>query len=317
MMKKKSEIPHLDHHLHFPMQCRLNSVTINGTSKFLTNDPTHQTHAITINTEDYDAENGNIILNLSLKGVNSYLQVHKPTKEGCQYQTYPLIELISKHLDWYPDSTRYTEQEEAMSDYKGEIVMPDTSSRGKSLVVNYLWKLFIPVSNITGDNNFYSVLQNKVQVPTLQSGNLRSKQGKSVDVLAIAKQWMISPDRDKNTVQKTTQRGIRTVINPHMSRRYQINERMLRYPCLTYPVFTDTMVSGTVSNCGNNNAQVYGTSFGWKWLFPMKLKSDAHETFSLIFKSDGVTHETIMDNSREQLISEFRKKLRGKTDIRK
>ena len=43
---------------------------------------------------------------------------------------------------------------------------------------------------------------------------------------------------------------------------------------------------------------------------PMKLKIDAHETLPLLFKRDGVTPETIMDNSKEQLISDFSKKLR-------
>ena len=42
----------------------------------------------------------------------------------------------------------------------------------------------------------------------------------------------------------------------------------------------------------------------------MKLKSDAHDTFPLLFKCDGVPLEIIMDNSKEQLSSDFRKKIR-------
>ena len=45
------------------------------------NDPTPQTHTIVINIEDSDAENENIILPLSLKGVTSYIHVCNPTKE--------------------------------------------------------------------------------------------------------------------------------------------------------------------------------------------------------------------------------------------
>ena len=75
------EISHLDHHLFGPMQCRLNVVILNDTPKFMPNDPTPQTHTIVINIEDSDAENENIILPLSLKGVTSYIHVCNPTKE--------------------------------------------------------------------------------------------------------------------------------------------------------------------------------------------------------------------------------------------
>jgi hypothetical protein len=41
-------IPHLDHHLLCPMQCRVNDVIVDGTPMFLTSDPTDHTHALTI-----------------------------------------------------------------------------------------------------------------------------------------------------------------------------------------------------------------------------------------------------------------------------
>ena len=41
-------IPHLDHHLLCPMQCRVNDVIVNDLPKFLASDPTGQTHALTI-----------------------------------------------------------------------------------------------------------------------------------------------------------------------------------------------------------------------------------------------------------------------------
>ena len=120
---------------------------------------------------------------------------------------------------------------------------------------------------------------------------------------------MISPDRSKNTVQKTTQCGIIMVINLQISRQYPTNNRILRYPCVLHPLYTDTMIAGTVSKPVNNNAQVYVTSYGWKRLFPMKLKSDDNETLPLIFKRYGVPPEMIMDNSKEILSSDFCKKL--------
>ena len=175
----------------------------------------------------------------------------------------------------------------------------------------------MPIYDITEDDNFASVLNNKVQVSAIQSGNVNYNQGKAVDALSLAKQWMISPDRAKNKVQKTTQCGIRMVINLQISRQYPTNNRILRYPCVLHPLYTDTMIAGTVSKRGNKNAQVYVTSYGWKRLFPMKLKSDDHETLTLLFKCDGLPPEMIMDNSKEQLRINLPKKLVRLTVIRR
>ena len=45
-------IPHLDHHLLCPMQCRVNDVTVNDLPKFLASDPTDQMHALTLTDPD-------------------------------------------------------------------------------------------------------------------------------------------------------------------------------------------------------------------------------------------------------------------------
>ena len=45
-------IPHLDHHLLCPMQCRVNDVTVGKTPKFLVPNPTDKTHALTITDDD-------------------------------------------------------------------------------------------------------------------------------------------------------------------------------------------------------------------------------------------------------------------------
>jgi hypothetical protein len=41
-------VPHLDHHLLCPMQCRVNDVILDETPKFLAIKPTDQTHALTV-----------------------------------------------------------------------------------------------------------------------------------------------------------------------------------------------------------------------------------------------------------------------------
>ena len=81
--------------------------------------------------------------------------------------------------------------------------MPDTSSRRQSLVIYSILSLYTPIAGITDNDNFASMLENKVQVSAIQSGNVKSNQGKAVDALALSKKWMISPNRDNNKVWKT------------------------------------------------------------------------------------------------------------------
>ena len=46
----------------------------------------------------------------------------------------------------------------------------------------------------------------------------------------------------------------------------------------------------------------------WCRAMPMKKKSEAHETLSLLFQQDGVPPTMITDGSREQTIGKFKKK---------
>jgi hypothetical protein len=66
-------IPHLDHHLLCPMQCRVNDVIVNETPKFLAQDLTEHTHALTI--QDPHDPVQTVILPLALQGVTSLLNV--------------------------------------------------------------------------------------------------------------------------------------------------------------------------------------------------------------------------------------------------
>ncbi len=60
-------IPHLDHHLLYPMQCRMNDMTVNEMPKFLAPDPPDKMHALTL--QDPDCPSQTIILPLELRGV--------------------------------------------------------------------------------------------------------------------------------------------------------------------------------------------------------------------------------------------------------
>ncbi len=113
-------IPHLDHHLLWPMQCHVNDLIVKDLPKFLAANPTDQTHALTINDPNNPLQP--VILPLTLRGVTLLLNVKTVTIDEFNSQDYPRLHLTSETLTWDPMTNLYEQQENAMMDYSGNIV---------------------------------------------------------------------------------------------------------------------------------------------------------------------------------------------------
>jgi hypothetical protein len=256
-------IPHLDHHLLCPMQCRVNDVILNNLPKFLATDPTDQTHALTLTDPDNPLQL--IILPLTPRGVTSVLNVRSTTIDEFNSHDHLRLHLTSETLTWDPTTDLYEQQEHAMMDYSGNIVR-DAALRGPQLILNELQSLTTDLADLTHDCNFHQVLTAHVIVSSVDSslsGHMQSRKSAPIDFMTLTGRWMIAPDRAKKTVQWTTQQGVYTCLNPLLARRFPTNDRMLRYKHLPHTTFTDTMFAGTPSCSRNKCAQVYAMSFGW------------------------------------------------------
>jgi hypothetical protein len=304
-------IPHLDHHLLCPMQCRVNDVAVGEVPKFLVPNATDETHALTL-TDDDDPTQA-VHLPLALRGVTSLLNVRKPTLDEWESSSFPRYHLTSESLTWDPTTTIYEEQENAMVDYHGKVVRSsDSTARGR-LVINALSSLTTDTADITDDDNFHVVLTSHAHISSVETagtGDFRTKSKKPIDHVALASRWMMSPEKALQTINVTTQRGVRACLNPTLSRRVPTNDRHLRYRRLPADLFTDTLIAGTTSKRGNKNTQVYSARNGWTRAHPMARKGEAHDTLSLLFHRDGVPPVMIVDGSKEQTSAEFRRKLR-------
>jgi len=304
-------IPHLDHHLLCPMQCRVNDVTVGDVPKFLVPNPTDETHALTL-TDDDDPTQA-VHLPLALRGVTSLLNVRKPTLEEWDSSHYPRYHLTSEALTWDPTTTFYEDQEAAMVDYHGKVIYAgDSTARGR-LVINALSSLTHDAADITDDDNFHVTLRSHAHISTVETagnGHFRTKTKKPIDHTVLASRWMMSPDKALQTINVTTQRGVRTCINPTLSRRFPTNDRFARYRRLPEDLFTDTLIAGTVSKRGNKNTQVFTARNGWMRAHPMRRKGEAHEALSLLFHRDGVPPVMVVDGSKEQTSADFRRKLK-------
>ena len=73
----------------------------------------------------------------------------------------------------------------------------------------------------------------------------------------LADKCMISPEPEvaHRTLERTTQRGVRTISHPSLSRRFRTNNRQLCYKRLRHDLFTDTMQSKYKSRRGELYSQ--------------------------------------------------------------
>ncbi len=104
-------------------------------------------------------------------------------------------------------------------DYSGNIV-GDAAVRGPDLILNELHSLTTDLADLMHDCNFHLVLTAHVVVSSIDSilsGHVQLHKVAPIDFMTLAGQWMIAPDRAKKTVQQTTQRGVRTCLNPTLA----------------------------------------------------------------------------------------------------
>ncbi len=179
-------------------------------------DPTDQTHALTLTDPNNPLQL--VILPLILKGVTLVLNVRSVTINEFNSHDYLRLHLTSETLTWDPTTDLYEQQEHAMMDYSGNIVR-DAAVRGPQLILNELQSLTTDLADVMHDCNFHQVLTAHVvsSINSSLSGHVRSRKSAPIDFMTLAGQWMIAPDRAKKTVQRTTQRGVCTCLNPMLA----------------------------------------------------------------------------------------------------
>lgn len=307
-------IPELSHNLLAPMQVRINDVIINETPRFLTDRPDEFTHSILIPDENTDRP---YVIPLTLQGVTSTFPTRKPTTE--EYENLPHLCLTSAESDYDPHDPTFASQEKALT-----ASMWDTGDRIGAAPLRRLCSvsrthasastmgvgvdgaaLSLKQISVTHDDKLLST-----SLTGLSALQKYGASGKHLKPERLARNWGIDLSTAKRTIEVTTQRGVRTVLHPTLSRRFRTNDRQLRYRRLAIDCFTDTLIANTVSRRNNKYAQIFATPDGWCRAYPMPKKSMAHEGLSLLFQREGVPNKMVMDGAREQTMGLFRKKCR-------
>jgi hypothetical protein len=102
----------------------------------------------------------------------------------------------------------------------------------------------------------------------LVKSETRDKAG--IDATTLANNWGSGIEASQRTRLVTTQRGIRRIIHPSLTKLYKTNDRQLRKRRLPVKLFTDTMYSTILSRQQNKSSQIFCTDFGFVRVFPMK-----------------------------------------------
>ena len=95
-----------------------------------------------------------------------------------------------------------------------------------------------------------------------------------VDAHKLAKNWKISADVAKETLEATTQLAVRDFTHTTGGRRLKPYHWVLKLKRLDTDVYTDTMFSSCKSLRGNTCAQIFATDFHFVRAFPMAGKQE-------------------------------------------
>jgi hypothetical protein len=158
-------IPDLDHHLLSPMQCRVADVAVNDCPKFLSANPSSETHSIVA----YDEDGVRVILPLGLHGVTSALNVHRISEAEWTREAAPRITLTDRDLHWDPNSSIYGEQESACSESIDGPRVNFTNDRGTTQFINQVIAFAtVDTSDTLSDDSLGTVLQSHAHVTVAQ-----------------------------------------------------------------------------------------------------------------------------------------------------
>ncbi len=135
--------------------------------------------------------------------MTSILNVRGITFDEWNSDALKRLHLTSETLTWDPTTSLYEEQEAAMVDYSGRVVMTTQPLMGhvNHLVINSLSSLTTDQADVTDDENLYDVLAFHVQISSIETslnGHIRLRKTAPIDPQTLATCWIITtPERAK------------------------------------------------------------------------------------------------------------------------
>lgn len=253
-------------------------------------------------------EDSSFVLPLDTIGTNIVANTRTPTSEEldlCQH-----VHLNSRH-PWDPQKVVFplaarSVQEEMDARLVGSVQRTQTMADCEGTT---------PLFSI---DRLCAAISSLPTGPTAVVGAQRTFESKarhsSVTPVDLSERWGIGIKQAAETLQRTTQRIVRSAVLP-LGRRYKA-DRYYEKKRLDGKWYTDTMDGRTISLSGNRYGQVFVNKLGFAVIYPMDSKVQAGEALRLFCQEYGVPQQLTYDGSREQTgkKTEFMKQVR-KHDI--
>lgn len=296
-------------HLLCPAQMRHNQVVVN------------EVPLLHLAPEDRHALSHSIVFQepplhipLKLAGTVSYFQTRRPTQAELDTNRDCVHVNVTSDSYWDPLDRSNTDAEDALRvSLSSELRLGGQRLIGACESHRSIAAVSSARASAAYDLDSYAVALQERSISALTSKNRKS----CVTPEMLSKRWNIGLETAKRTLQKTTQRAVRDLVNVSGTRRLKPYAYQLRYPRLNTEMYVDVLIGTCVSLSGNKYAAVYCTPFHWICVDPIEKKSDAHYTLDTLFRRVGVPNTLIPDNAGELTAGEFRRKaLRAQSTIR-
>jgi len=111
----------------------------------------------------------------------------------------------------------------------------------------------------------------------------------------VARRWMVGLDAARKSLKVTTQRGVRSILNPAM-RRFKTQMTHLRYPRIKGTFYADIMEPKIKSVDAQNFAHIIGNGHGYTKVYPMERKNESIYALDDFVKKVGIPEVLLCDN---------------------
>jgi hypothetical protein len=167
------------------------------------------------------------------------------------------------------------------------------------------------INEALNDKMLLACLNHHVHISEFKMSSLHSTVTKGgVDVPTLARNLGISLEVAKRTRAVTSQRGVKSMIYPSLSRRRVTSDRHMRYRRLHMTLFTDTMFAKINSRQQITEAQIFCTQSSWTRAHLLRKEADAREALSLFAQRYGIPEVLVMDGSKAHNQGKFPRKCR-------
>ena len=283
-----------------PFMMRLAGIEVDECPKFLAKNPSENNHSMFF-------PDSSTRIPFLLEGIISYVPTRLPTQKELKDEEGNYLLLTPNMPTWNPHTSIYRDQEFEMTDYNGNVKRqrPDKTVEDDNVYDRSIYGL----ETAADPRHFISTVRFLREVCI---GGLKSVHRKGrVTAQDLATRLKIPIEMAKKTIRATTQLAVRTVEEPSLTRKYQTNDRMLRYPRLSTDTFMDTFFSSKKSGPsyrGFTTCQIFATEFGHVFAVPMEGKSGIKiaQALKRYFKEVGVPSHLICDQAREQVRGDAR-----------